>query len=82
MRRPADCPHVEARDLMTLADLTTAYGRRWRISDAVGGGWYAVRIGGLSVVLEERGLVRVIWVETLCELAKRLEEQERLSRRT
>lgn len=52
--------------------------KRWRISDAVGGGWYAYRLCFVSQKVQERqGLHNLLWTDSLEALAKQLEEQER-----
>ncbi|MDH2429243.1 hypothetical protein [Sphaerisporangium sp. TRM90804] len=63
---------------MTLAELTAKYGRRWQVSDAVGGGWYAVRRNGLSPGLIQRGLSNVRCAATLEELAGHLMSEAQL----
>ncbi|MGI5283033.1 hypothetical protein ACQEVF_06835 [Nonomuraea polychroma] len=63
---------------MSLDSLTNEYGRQWIISDAVGGGWYAVRRAFLSDQSRERGLSNVRCGRTLEELAHNLAEERSL----
>ncbi|MEU4534175.1 hypothetical protein AB0G15_04825 [Streptosporangium sp. NPDC023825] len=66
----------------TIAILIARYGRHWLISEAVGGGYYAVRRHSLSEeVLERRSLSNVMCAGTLGEMARRLAvENEREGR--
>lgn len=61
-----------------LRELNAAYGRRWKISPAVGGGWYAVRPHDLSPVCLQRGLSNVRCGQTLEELAAHLAAEARI----
>ncbi|MEU0484100.1 hypothetical protein ABZ260_33575 [Streptosporangium sp. NPDC006013] len=62
----------------TIAVLIVRYGRHWLISEAAGGGYYAVRRHSLS---EEGGLSNVMCASTLGEMARRLAaERERENR--
>jgi len=63
---------------VTLDRLTNEYGRQWIISDAVGGGWYAVRRALLPDKSRERGLSNVRCGRTLDELAHHLAEERSL----
>ncbi|MEU8379905.1 hypothetical protein [Streptosporangium sp. NPDC048865] len=66
----------------TIAILIARYGRHWLISEAVGGGYYAVRRHSLSEeVLDKRKLSNVMCAGTLGEMARRLAaERERENR--
>lgn len=66
---------------MTAAELNKTYGRRWKIRDGIGGGWYAIRVGDLSQALRDRGLSLVVCSATLEGLARGLEDQTRLEAR-
>jgi hypothetical protein len=63
---------------VTIAELNAKYSRRWLVSDAVGGGWYAVRRQGLSTVLLHQGLSNVRCAATLEELAAHLAAEAKL----
>jgi len=63
---------------VTLDELTSVYGRRWRISASLGGGWYAVRRDDLSFKNLQRGLSQVRCGQTLEELACRLAAEKRI----
>lgn len=63
---------------VTVNELNTVYGRRWRISAALGGGWYAVRRDDLSQESIRRGLSYVRCGRTLEELAGRLAAEKRI----
>ncbi|MFI7706292.1 hypothetical protein [Nonomuraea sp. NPDC049480] len=63
---------------VSLDSLKNEYGRQWIISDAVGGGWYAVRRALLSEQGKERGLSNVRCGRTPEELAHHLAEERRL----
>ncbi|WP_433246247.1 hypothetical protein ACQPYK_44885 [Streptosporangium sp. CA-135522] len=63
---------------VTLAELRTRHGRTWTISDAVGGGWYAVRRVVVSAHGSAHGLSDVRCGATLTELARNLEAETRL----
>ncbi|MFC6081138.1 hypothetical protein [Sphaerisporangium aureirubrum] len=63
---------------VTIAELNAKYSRRWLVSDAVGGGWYAVRRQGLSSLLLRHGLSNVRCAATLEELAGHLAAEARL----
>jgi hypothetical protein len=69
---------------VTIAELKAQYGTHWLVSDAVGGGWYAVRRHGLAPDLLKRGLSNVHCAATIDELAARLtaemKQEERLLR--
>ncbi|WP_440097944.1 hypothetical protein [Streptosporangium sp. H16] len=66
----------------TIAILIARYGRHWLISEAAGGGYYAVRRHSLSEeVLGRRNLSNVMCAVTLGEMARRLAaENEREGR--
>ncbi|WP_329424371.1 hypothetical protein OG339_28630 [Streptosporangium sp. NBC_01495] len=66
----------------TIAILIARYGRHWLISEAMGGGYYAVRRQSLSEeVLDRRNLSNVMCTGTLGEMARRLAaENEREGR--
>ncbi|MGP3920162.1 hypothetical protein [Nonomuraea sp. 10N515B] len=64
---------------VSLDSLKNEYGRQWIISDAVAGGWYAVRRTLLSDQVKERGLSNVRCGRTLEELAHNLAEERRLA---
>lgn len=63
---------------MTLGELVKLYGRTWKFSEAVGGGWYAVRRADLSSYGLEHGLSNVRCGGSLAELACNLEAEMRL----
>ena len=63
---------------VTIGDLKATYGNYWLISEAVGGGWYAVRKHGLARGLLRRGLSNVHCAATLGELAARLTAEANL----
>ncbi|MEO3813341.1 hypothetical protein ABGB17_30455 [Sphaerisporangium sp. B11E5] len=63
---------------VTIAELNAKYSRRWLVSDAVGGGWYAVRRQGLSALLLRHGLSNVRCAATLEELAAHLAAESQL----
>ncbi|MEV0233614.1 hypothetical protein [Nonomuraea sp. NPDC050786] len=62
---------------VSLSSLKNEYGREWAISDAVGGGWYAVRRVLLPDRCNEGGLSNVRCGRTLEELARNLAEERR-----
>ncbi|MGW0588816.1 hypothetical protein [Streptosporangium sp. NPDC002607] len=62
-----------------MAILIARYGRQWLISEAAGGGYYAVRRHGLS---EESGLSNVMCTTTLGEMARRLAAERRRENRS
>ncbi|WP_440064923.1 hypothetical protein [Streptosporangium sp. OZ121] len=66
----------------TIAILVARYGRHWLISEAAGGGYYAVRRHSLSEeVLDRRNLSNVMCAVTLGGMARRLAaENEREGR--
>ncbi|MGJ6963174.1 hypothetical protein ACSDR0_14805 [Streptosporangium sp. G11] len=66
----------------TIAILIARYGRHWLISEAMGGGYYAVRRHSLTEeVLDRRNLSNVMCAGTLGEMARRLAaERERENR--
>ncbi|GAA2847426.1 hypothetical protein GCM10010517_04490 [Streptosporangium fragile] len=66
----------------TIAVLITRYGRHWLVSEAVGGGYYAVRRNGLSEeILRRRGLSNVLCAAVPGEMARLLAaERERENR--
>ncbi|WP_424536706.1 hypothetical protein ACOZ38_43755 [Sphaerisporangium viridialbum] len=66
---------------VTLAELRVKYGRHWLVSDAVGGGWYAVRRHGISRELLQRGLCNVRCAATLDGLAARMAAETQLEDR-
>ncbi|WP_344932824.1 hypothetical protein [Sphaerisporangium flaviroseum] len=66
---------------VTLAELRAKYGRNWLVSDAVGGGWYAVRRHSLSREVLERGLSNVRCAATLAALAAGLTAETELEER-
>ncbi|MEV4747250.1 hypothetical protein AB0K21_12835 [Streptosporangium sp. NPDC049248] len=61
-----------------MAVLIARCGRQWLISEAAGGGYYAVRRHGLS---EEGGLSNVMCTATLGEMARRLAAERRRENR-
>lgn len=63
---------------MNLSELNAVYGRRWKISRAIGGGWYAVRPHDLSETSIRRGLSNVRCGQTLEELAGHLAAEQRI----
>ncbi|MBB6476792.1 hypothetical protein [Sphaerisporangium rubeum] len=63
---------------ITITELNAKYSRRWLVSDAVGGGWYAVRRQGLSPALLRHGLSNVRCAATLEELATHLATESQL----
>lgn len=65
---------------MSVAELVMLHGRTWSISEAVGGGWYAVRRVVLSSYGLEHGLSNVRCGASLAELARNLEAEARLER--
>ncbi|MER5645985.1 hypothetical protein [Streptosporangium sp. NPDC002524] len=64
-----------------MAELTKLYGHTWTISEAAGGGWYAVRRADMSVYGLEHGLSNIRCGATLAELARRLDTETRLENR-
>ncbi|WP_344916006.1 hypothetical protein [Streptosporangium oxazolinicum] len=66
----------------TIAILIARYGRHWLISEAMGGGYYAVRRHSLSKeFLDRRNLSNVMCAGTLGEMSRRLAaEREREDR--
>ncbi|GAA3215915.1 hypothetical protein [Nonomuraea helvata] len=63
---------------VSLSSLKNEYGREWTISDAVSGGWYAVRRVLLPDPNNERRLSNVRCGRTLEELARNLAEERGL----
>lgn len=61
-----------------VSELNAVYGRRWRISASLGGGWYAVRRHDLSRESLQRGLSYVRCGQTLEELAGHLAAEKRI----
>lgn len=72
----------QGNGVVTLAELKTRHGRTWVVSDAIGGGWYAVRRVAVSTHGRERGLSDVRCGATLVELARNLEAEIRLENQT
>ncbi|MEV6984803.1 hypothetical protein AB0M95_26575 [Sphaerisporangium sp. NPDC051017] len=66
---------------VSLATLTSMYGKRWQIIESAGGGWIAVRHHGLSARALARGLSNVRGGNTLEELAKHLATETALEDR-
>ncbi len=66
---------------VTIAELKARYSKEWLISDAVGGGWYAVRRHGLSRDVVQRGLSNVYCGASLEELATHLASETQLETR-
>ncbi|GGK80331.1 hypothetical protein Sme01_45340 [Sphaerisporangium melleum] len=66
---------------VTIHELKERYGKHWLVSDAVGGGWYAVRRHGVSRSLLQRGLSNVRCAATLEELAAHLAAETQLEER-
>ncbi|MCW2880794.1 MAG: hypothetical protein JWQ95_4894 [Sphaerisporangium sp.] len=66
---------------VTIVELKARYGRHWLVSDAVGGGWYAVRRHGVSRDLLQRGLSNVRCAATLDELAGHLTAEVQTEKR-
>ncbi|WP_248959786.1 hypothetical protein [Sphaerisporangium perillae] len=66
---------------VTIDELKAKYSRNWLVSDAVGGGWYAVRRHGVSRSLVQRGLSNVRCAATLDELAAHLAAEAHLEER-
>ncbi|MEV7968687.1 hypothetical protein AB0O34_22275 [Sphaerisporangium sp. NPDC088356] len=66
---------------MTITELNSAYGKHWLISEAMGGGWYAVRRHSLSTRALERGLSNVRCGNTLEELGRYLSSETHLEQR-
>ncbi|MFC4533777.1 hypothetical protein [Sphaerisporangium dianthi] len=66
---------------MTINELKDKYSSKWLVSDAVGGGWYAVRRHGVSRNLLRRGLSNVRCAATLNELAAHLAAEVQLEER-
>ncbi|GII77500.1 hypothetical protein Sru01_24820 [Sphaerisporangium rufum] len=65
----------------SITHLRETYGKHWLVSDAVGGGWYAVRRHGVSRALLQRGLSNVRCAATLDELAGHLAAESLLESR-
>ncbi|MER5648537.1 hypothetical protein [Streptosporangium sp. NPDC002524] len=65
-----------------LRDLMARHGRTWIIAEGSGGGCYAVRRVSLWAHGLERGLCNVRCGATVEELARNLEEETRLERRS
>ncbi|MET8158881.1 hypothetical protein ABZT47_21120 [Sphaerisporangium sp. NPDC005289] len=66
---------------VTINELKDRYSKHWLVSDAVGGGWYAVRRHGVSRGLLSRGLSNVRCAATLDELAAYLAAEVQLEER-
>lgn len=67
--------------VVTLGELAACYGKRWRISAGVAGGFYAVRHHDISPQAMELGLSTVRAGATLDELARHLAVETDLENR-
>ncbi|MER5624565.1 hypothetical protein ABT061_26390 [Streptosporangium sp. NPDC002544] len=66
----------------TIAVLIVRYGRHWLVSEAAGGGYYAVRRHSLSEeFLGRNDLSNVICAATLGEMARRLAAERKRENR-